>query len=89
MGVIGLLLYLVFLMTGICAGLYKAIVHRSPVHAALTAMIIGYSVHGFLEQRAFNFANSISLMIIFSVALATKISLQPVQIAQLRTARRA
>lgn len=77
MGVIGLLLYLAFLATGICAGLYKTLVHRSKVHAALTAMMLGYAIQGLFEQRALNFANSISLMIIMAVALATKIELEP------------
>ena len=77
MGVIGLMFYLGFLATGIFAGAYKAIVHRSKAHAALTAIMLGYAAHGLFEQRAMNFANSISLMMIVAVALATKIDLQP------------
>jgi O-antigen ligase len=77
MGVIGLLLYLAFLTTGICAGMYKALVHRSKAYAALTAIMLGYAAHGMFEQRALNFANSISLMVIFAVALATKVELEP------------
>lgn len=88
MGVLGLLLYLLFLATGICAGLYKALVHRSMPYAALTAIMIGYAFQGLLEQRAINFANSISLMIIMAVALATKVNIGP-QLTPLRVVGRA
>jgi O-antigen ligase len=77
MGVIGLLAYLLFLAAGIGAGLYKAVVLRSQVHAALTAIIVGYAVQGFAEQRAINFANSISLMVLMAVALVTKVGVGP------------
>jgi len=77
MGILGLLLYLSFLTVGIGAGLYKALVYRSMPHAALTAMMVGYAFQGLLEQRAINFANSISLMIIMAVALTTKVGIGP------------
>ena len=79
MGIIGLLVYLAFLATGIGAGLYKALAHRSMAHGVLTAIMIGYAFQGLLEQRAFNFANSISLMMIMAVALATKVNVEPMR----------
>lgn len=79
MGIIGLLAYLAFLAAGIGCGLYKAITYRSKAYAALTAIIIGYAVHGFAEQRAINFANSVSLMVIVAVALTTRIQLAAVR----------
>ncbi len=77
MGVFGLLTYLIFLGVGIGAGLYKAVVYRSQAHAALVAIMIGYAVQGLGEQRAINFANSISLMVIMAVALASKVDIGP------------
>jgi hypothetical protein len=88
MGVIGLLTYLIFLGVGIGAGLYKAIVHRSRGHAALTALLVGYAVQGFAEQRAINFANSISLMVIMAVALQSRLDIGP-SLSPLRMVRRA
>lgn len=77
MGVIGLLVFLLFLFAGLGAAIYKAIVHRSKGYAALAALLLGYAVQGLAEQRAINFANSISLMMIIAVALATRFSLPP------------
>ena len=77
MGVVGLFVYLLFLAIGIGSGLYKAVIYRSHVHAVLAAIIIGYAVQGLAEQRAINFANSISLMVIMAVALASKINIGP------------
>lgn len=79
MGVIGLLVFLLFLFAGLGTAVYKAVVHRSKGYAALAALLLGYSVQGFAEQRAINFANSISLMMIIAVALATRLSLPPLQ----------
>jgi len=84
MGIFGLMLYIAFLAMGIGAGLYKALAWRSKAHAALCAIMIGYAVQGFLEQRAINFANSISLMVIMAIALATKVSLEPRAMRPLR-----
>lgn len=88
MGVFGLLIYLLFLAVGIGAGLYKAVVYRSQVHAVLVAIIVGYAVQGLAEQRAINFANSVSLMVIMAVALASKVNIGPAA-SQFRVVARA
>jgi O-antigen ligase len=77
MGVIGLLVFLIFLLAGLCTAIHKAVVHRSRAYAALAALLLGYAMQGFAEQRAINFANSVSLMMIIAVALATRLSLPP------------
>jgi O-antigen ligase len=77
MGVIGLLVFLIFLLAGLCTAIHKAVVHRSRAYAAIAALLLGYAVQGFAEQRAINFANSVSLMMIIAVALATRLSLPP------------
>ncbi|ATE64605.1 O-antigen ligase family protein [Rhizorhabdus dicambivorans] len=75
MGVLGLLVFLLFLFAGLGTAIYKAVVHRSKAYAALAALLLGYAVQGLAEQRAINFANSISLMMIIAVALATRLTL--------------
>ena len=77
MGVIGLLVFLIFLFVGLGAALYKAVTLRSKGYAALAALLLGYAVQGMAEQRAINFANSISLMMIIAVAMSTRFTLPP------------
>lgn len=77
MGVVGLLVFLIFLFGGLATAIYKAVALRSKGYAALAALLLGYAVQGLAEQRAINFANSISLMMIIAVALSTRLRLPP------------
>ncbi len=75
MGVIGVCLYLGLVLVGLVQGFRVAYRHRSPGYATLLAIIAAYAVQGFAEQRAINFANSVSLM--FLVAFAFVITAPP------------
>ncbi len=68
MGIVGLGMYLGIILIGLISGIRVAYRSRLPGDAVLLAIVAAYAVQGFIEQRAINFANSVSL--IFLVAFA-------------------
>jgi O-antigen ligase len=69
MGLFGLFAYILFIFSALAVGFVQAVRYRSWPLTVLTGIVFAYATQGFFEQRAINFANSVSLLMLFSVAL--------------------
>lgn len=72
MGIPGLLTYLVFLFGSMAVAIRAALKRQEWSYAVLAGVLFGYAAVNFLETRGINFANSVSLSVICSVALVLR-----------------
>lgn len=72
MGIFGLLTYLVFLFGSLGVAIGAALHRREWSYAVLAGVLFGYAAVNFLETRGINFANSVSLCVLCSVALVLR-----------------
>lgn len=70
LGIFGLAAYLLFLLSGLVAAVATGIRARAWEMVVLGGIIFAYAVQGFFEQRAVNFANSVSLLAMIAIGLA-------------------